>query len=177
MNNYSLLTQDFFFQDTLTVAQTLLGKLVQFTTSKGKFRGIITETEAYFGDDPASHAACGRTKRNAPMYEQGGIAYVYLIYGMYHCLNFVTERKDYPAAVLIRGINLLTAKEGEYIKLDGPGKLCKYLDINRNHNNSPLCTSGSFINIYDNPTSVSIEATKRIGINKNIDALWRFIIK
>jgi DNA-3-methyladenine glycosylase len=102
------LTRSFFNQSTLTVAQDLLGKLLVFKDKKG----IITETEAYFGfDDPASHAAGGKTPRSEIMFGKAGFSYVYLIYGMYHCLNVVTEKKEYPAAVLIRGIQLLSESD------------------------------------------------------------------
>jgi DNA-3-methyladenine glycosylase len=92
------LRQEFFARDTVTVAQELLGQRLCF---QGK-SGIITETEAYVGqDDPACHAARGMTKRTEVMFGQAGVVYVYLIYGKYYCLNLVTEKLDFPAAVLV----------------------------------------------------------------------------
>ena len=163
------LTKDFFLQDTLSIAQKLIGKTFKFIYNNNDYEGIITETEGYFGDDSASHAAKGKTKRNEAMFLEGGISYVYMIYGIYHCLNFVTEKKDYPAAVLIRGLKLSN------INLDGPGKLCKYLGISREHNKINIC-KGNIFQIYDNNYNPNYIATTRIGISKNIDKKWRFLI-
>jgi DNA-3-methyladenine glycosylase len=95
--------------------------------------GKIVEVEAYVGqDDKACHASKGRTQRTDVMFGPGGIAYVYLIYGMYHCLNVVTEREDFPAAVLIRAVEI----DGELI--DGPGRLCRAMQIDRSLNRADL---------------------------------------
>ncbi|MDR2008331.1 MAG: DNA-3-methyladenine glycosylase [Alphaproteobacteria bacterium] len=166
----NLLNKKFFLNPTLDVAKALLGKSI----SIGKYQGIITETEAYFGDDPASHGACGLTKRNAPMFESGGIAYVYIIYGIHHCLNFVCDKEGFPAAVLIRGIHIFN--NDDVLKLDGPGKICKFLNIDREDNYKSLL-DGSFITLYDNENSVKIKSTPRIGITKNKDAPWRFVME
>jgi DNA-3-methyladenine glycosylase len=132
------LTRDFFNRPTVQVAQDLLGKIMVF----GSFGGIITETEAYVGqDDPACHAAKGITPRNAIMFGEAGFSYVYFIYGMYHCLNFVTEEEGFPAAVLIRGIQLI--KPSPHL-LNGPGKLCRHLGITRDHNGIDLTLHDSF---------------------------------
>lgn len=124
-----VLSRKFFQQNTLKVAQDLLGCVLVRKISNREIRALITETEAYMGeDDLASHASKGRTPRTEIMYGEAGHAYVYMIYGMYHCLNIVTEKKDFPAAVLIRAVAL----EGtEYKKTNGPGKLCKFLEIDR----------------------------------------------
>ena len=135
------LTRDFFENDSITVAQSLLGKELIF---KNKHL-IINETEAYIGfDDPASHAFKGKTQRNFPMFGEAGFSYIYMIYGMYFCLNLVTEACDFPAAILIRG------GFNDEVNLDGPGKLCRYLNIDKKQN-------------------------KRIGISKGKDKFWRFI--
>ena len=162
------LTQDFFLQPTLKVAKLLLGKILNF----GLYQGIITETEAYVGqDDPACHASRGRTKRTAIMFEEGGHSYVYLIYGMYHCLNIVTEAKDFPAAVLIRGIKLLNPITNH---IDGTGKLCKRLGINMDHNGiNTLCSESLFIT--DTNYKPQFVTTPRIGIKLGTDRLWRFL--
>ena len=164
------LGRDFFARPTLIVAQELLGKIMMFDT----FGGIITETEAYIGqDDPACHAARGKTPRNAVMFGPGGFSYVYFIYGMYHCLNFVTEEKGSPAAVLIRGIQLINPSQ---LSLDGPGKLCRHLGITREHNGIDLVTHPSFF-VKNTPFSPSFKATPRIGISKGQEKLWRFIVR
>ena len=108
------------------MARELLGMELRRRIGKKLIRAVIMETEAYKGfSDKASHASRGKTKRNAPMFEGPGTIYVYLIYGMYWCLNIVTEGKDYPAAVLISGIKLLPS--GKLIS--GPGRVCRALKI------------------------------------------------
>lgn len=169
----SKLNRQFFKQDTLTVAKLLLGNILVFNNHQG----IITETEAYIGeDDPACHAAKGRTKRTEVMYGPAGFSYVYLIYGMYYCLNIVTEQIDFPAAVLIRGIQLINSEYN--INLNGPGKLCKYLGINKNHNNTDLTKTTNFYvkNNYKYKNNYTIIATPRIGIKVGTELLWRFKI-
>jgi DNA-3-methyladenine glycosylase len=163
------LPKEFFLQPTLIVAEQLLGKILNF----GSFQGIITETEAYIGEnDPACHASRGRTKRTEVMFKEGGYSYVYFIYGMYYCLNVVTEAENFPAAVLIRGIKLLTPEEK---KLDGPGKLCKYLGITTAHNNINMLSSDELF-ITDNISNHKFITTPRIGIKVGVDKLWRFLM-
>lgn len=163
------LTRDFFMFPTVTVAQKLLGKIMVF----GHAAGLITETEAYIGqDDPACHAARGKTRRNAIMFGPPGYTYVYFIYGMYHCLNFVTEEEGTPAAVLIRGLMLV---EPSPFHLNGPGKLCRHLGITREHNAIDMIESESFY-IKDSPLSPPYETTPRIGITRGQEKLWRFVI-
>ena len=134
--------QPFFLQDNVVdIARQLLGKYV-FTQIAGQIAGgIITETEAYQGvTDRACHAFGGRrTARNQMMYAQGGVIYVYLCYGLHHLLNFVTNQKDIPEAVLIRGIKpthgmetILQRTGKSAITPDvtnGPGKVSKALGI------------------------------------------------
>ena len=101
------LSREFFARDTNLVSTELIGKVLYF---QGK-TAIITETESYIGqDNPACHAARGRTKRTDVMFGPAGFSYVYLIYGMYYCLNFVTETEGFPAATLIRGVHLCEMK-------------------------------------------------------------------
>ncbi len=157
------LQRPFFNRPTLEVARDLLGKEMVFYGQ----RGIITETEAYIGkDDPACHAARGKTLRNAPMFGAAGYSYVYFIYGMHHCLNFVTEAEGFPAAVLVRGVQGIT----------GPGRLCRALGITREHNNLDLTTHGDFY-VRDTGLKPKYEATPRIGISQGKELLWRFVIK
>jgi DNA-3-methyladenine glycosylase len=120
------LSRRYFQRPTLIVARGLLGKYLVRENGNGTIAGRIIEVEAYVGpQDRASHASKGRTPRTDVMFGPAGIAYVYMIYGMYHCLNVVTERKEFPAAVLIRAVEV----EGELI--DGPGRLCRALEIDR----------------------------------------------
>lgn len=131
----------------------------------------ITETECYFGEsDTACHAHKGKTARTKIMYEQGGLAYVYLCYGIHYMLNIVTGQKDIPQAVLIRGI------EG----FDGPGKLTKALAIDKTLNGENLLTSNKLWIENKGKFDVKYIATKRIGIayasKEDQDRLWRFKI-
>jgi DNA-3-methyladenine glycosylase len=167
------LGKDFFLNDTLWVAKNLIGKKIIFNIGEIQASGIITETEAYFGSDEASHGARGKTPRNEAMFLTGGITYIYLIYGIYHCLNFVTENENFPAAVLIRGINLTTP---EARNLNGPGKICKYLELNKNHNKINIYED-ELIELYDINSQPKIIATPRIGISKNKERPWRFLIQ
>ena len=142
--------------DAVTAAKMLLGKWLCRRLPNGRvLKARIVETEAYCGEsDTACHAHCGKTERNAPMYEAGGIAYVYLCYGMHNLLNVVTGPKDYPEAVLIRGV------EGAI----GPGRVTKLLQIDRSLNREPLATS-RFLWIEDDDTNPPrFKATPRIGI-------------
>ena len=103
MQRSKRLCREFYRRATLEVARDLLGRTLCRAVNGKVLRGRIVEVEAYDGPrDLACHASRGRTERNAPMFERGGIAYVYLIYGMHHCLNLTTGEGDYPAAILIR---------------------------------------------------------------------------
>lgn len=163
------LDESFFLENTVKVSKRLIGKTLQFKDSYG----IIIETEAYRGkDDPACHAAKGKTKRTEVMFGQAGYSYVYLIYGMYHCLNIVTEAKDFPAAVLIRGIILITPTVKT---LDGPGKLCRELNITREQNNKNILLEKDFC-IWDTDLKLNYDTTSRIGISKGQENKWRFAV-
>lgn len=151
-----IISQSFYNRNTPTVARDLLGCFL-VREYRGKIvRVMITETEAYRGEyDLACHASKGRTPRTETLYSEPGTAYVYLIYGMYWMLNVVTEHKDFPAAVLVRAVSIDyekytkfragqdQAKTREKIKsgqlvLDGPGKLTKFLHIDRSLNGHDL---------------------------------------
>ncbi len=126
----------FYNRPTLKVSQDLLGKFLVRRIGNKKISGKIVEVEAYVGpDDLANHASRGKTQRNAVMFGPAGYVYVYLIYGMYYCLNFVTEEKNYPAAVLIRALELKNPLD----KIaSGPGKLCRYMKIDKKLNGEKL---------------------------------------
>jgi DNA-3-methyladenine glycosylase len=134
----SILTRAYFNRPTLTVARSLVGKYVVREIDGHILAGKILEVEAYVGpQDKACHASKGRTQRTEVLFGPPGVAYVYLIYGMYHCLNVVTEREEFPSAVLIRAIEI----DGELI--DGPGRLCRALEIDRRLNRVDLTTGES----------------------------------
>lgn len=165
---FQSLPRSFFEQPTLNVAEQLLGKLLVFN----EFQGYITETEAYIGiDDPACHAAKGKTPRTEIMFGKAGVSYVYLIYGMYYCLNFVTEAVDFPAAVLIRSLQVIQPQSH---LLDGPGKICRHLGINKNHNALDIVESQNFF-VADVGKKVPLFTTPRIGIKQGLDKPWRFV--
>ncbi|KDO03644.1 DNA-3-methyladenine glycosylase [Rickettsia tamurae] len=167
--NLNPLPREFFARDTNLVSTELIGKALYF---QGK-TAIITETESYIGqDDPACHAAKGWTKRTDIMFGPAGFSYVYLIYGMYYCLNFVTEAEGFPAATLIRGVHVISP---ENLYLNGPGKLCKYLGINISHNKCNLINNNEFF-VSDIGLKLPYSTTTRIGITKGTDKLWRYVV-
>lgn len=169
-----LLKRPFFQRPTLEVAPELLGKTI---TLKRK-AGVIVEVEAYTQDDPACHAARGKTKRNEVMFGPGGFSYVYFIYGMYFCLNFITEKKGIPGAILIRA---LETKNKDSRIASGPGKLCNYLKITNRYNNIDCCNEDSPLIITNNSSyknnNFSIVQTQRIGISQAVHYPWRWYIK
>ena len=163
------LKKTFYERLTVVVAKDLIGKFLVHKTNDKILVAEITETEAYAGfEDKASHASRGKTPRNEIMFGPAGFAYVYLIYGMYYCLNIVTEKEGYPAAVLIRGL--------DYPKSDGPGKLCRELKITKeNHNGLDL--TGNVLWVEDRGVKREVVALKRIGVDYAGECknwLWRF---
>jgi len=179
---------DFYDRPTLEVARDLIGcTLVRQIESRVLMARII-ETEAYIGEgDKACHASKGMTPRTKVMFGRPGTAYVYLIYGMYHCLNFVTEREGFPAAVLIRRLqpvagfdaplkNLSPAKKRMF--LNGPGRLCRALEITREHNGLDVTRAGALFVMPRETEHGMIIQTPRIGVDyAGDDALlpWRFV--
>ena len=186
------LTREYFLgDDVLAIARDLLGKSL-FTRIDGQLTGgLICEVEAYIGtDDRASHAYGGRrTRRNEMMYHEGGVAYIYLCYGMHHLLNFVTNIDGIPDAILIRGIipthgeELMLQRTGKRkVTSDigiGPGKVSKLLGLTVADNG--LSLSGNTLWIEDRDTLVldnQVESTPRIGVDyAGEDALlpYRFV--
>ncbi|OEY87056.1 3-methyladenine DNA glycosylase [Wolbachia pipientis] len=162
-----ILPRSFYNRSTLVVAEELLGKILKFSN----YSGVITEVEAYIGtDDPACHAARGYTPRSSVMFSTPGFSYVYFIYGMYYCLNIVTEREGFPAAVLIRGLKLIAPME---TNLHGPGILCKRLNITKAHNKQDLTTNHEFC-VYESNLTLDYICTPRIGISTGKEKFWRF---
>jgi DNA-3-methyladenine glycosylase len=172
------LGRDFYEQPTLLVARDLLGCWLVHDLPDGRREGRIVETEAYVGsEDLACHASRGRTARTEVMFGPPGHAYVYLIYGMYHCLNVVTEGVGYPAAVLIRA---LEPGSGVTLPANGPGRLCRVLGIDRRHNGQDLVSSGLFIERQaDRLPDERVRITPRIGVDYAGEWAarpWRFVV-
>jgi len=166
----SKLHEKFFNRDVLIVAPELPGKYLAILQNGKINHYLITDVEAYRGEeDKACHASKGRTSRTEIMYHVGGHVYVYLVYGMYWMLNFVTGTADEPQAVLIRGLE----------NLNGPGKLTRHLKIDRSYYGENLCLSKR-IWVEDNGLKPVITTSPRIGINYSgepwISKPWRFKI-
>lgn len=171
----NLIKKEFFLRDTLTVAKELLGCVIVRNDNGLIQKGKIVETEAYTQEDPACHAYRGKTKRALTLYKEGGISYVYLIYGMYHCLNFVAREEDYGSAVLIRALEPIENVENT----NGPGKLCREMKIDRSFNEINVCSDESPVYLLegDKIPEKNIITTTRIGIKEAADYPWRFYIK
>src|SRR5688572_25542439 len=160
------LPRQFYLQETTEVARQLLGKKLVRTLPSGlRLSGMIIETEAYLGaEDPACHSYGNRlTPRTAPMFEEGGIAYVYFIYGMYHCFNVVTRAQGQPEAVLIRAVELLEHPEASLSLANGPGKLCRALAIDKTLNHLSLNSDHMFVAEHALISEQQIADSPRIG--------------
>jgi DNA-3-methyladenine glycosylase len=166
------LSSNFFQREVLKVAPELIGKtLVRQFNDNTIHRYTITETEAYRGgDDRACHANKGKTKRTEVMFREGGLVYVYLIYGMYWMLNFVTGKENDSSAVLIRGID----------SISGPGKVGKELQLDKSFYGENLFTSER-IWVEESGIKPNYTTTERVGIDYAgepwVSKQWRFIIK
>jgi DNA-3-methyladenine glycosylase len=186
------LKRDFFQQNTIAVAKQLRGKFIVRKIGKQTLVGKIVETEAYRGfHDLASHAHKGKTARNAVMFDEGGYSYIYLVYGMYHCFNIITEKKDYPAAVLIRAVEPIEGlalmkknrKTDELKNLcSGPAKFCQAFALTKKQSGIDLSKSKE-IWLEDRGNKIKnseIVKTKRVGIDYSGHCRewpWRFYLK
>lgn len=172
---FHLLDEAFFQQDTLTLARQLLGKTL-FLRSDPWVICRIVETEAYTQDDPACHAYQRNTGRAANLYQRPGIAYVYMIYGMYYCLNVVTDPQGTAGAVLFRAAEVIEASPNWIdAKLNGPGKLCKGLGLNKaSHNGLDMLDPNSPLQLREGGPVSHITETTRIGITQAKNYPWRF---
>ncbi len=192
------LGQEFFARQTLTVARDLIGTVLEATAADGTLvTGRIVEVEAYEGEnDPASHAGRGRTPRSEIMFGPPGHAYVYLIYGMHHCLNFVTASEGTPGAVLIRAVEpvagrqMMAARRGlapdtaaDRALTAGPGRLCQALGVDLAWNGLPLFAArdepeeqrGRLRLLQPDRPPRRIATTPRIGIRQAVDFPYRFV--
>ncbi len=168
------LPREFYDRDTARVAQELLGRILVHEHPAGVTAGVIVEAEAYLQGDPGCHAARGRTERNAPMFGPPGTIYVYLIYGMHHCLNIVTQPGGVGEAVLIRalepvqGIALMQRRrrqKGTKELTTGPAKLTQAMGIDLRHNCDDITVPPLYVS--DTPAQVRpMITTTRIGLSE-----------
>lgn len=188
--NLAILTKKFYSRPVLDVARDLLGKILVKKEGNKLLSGRIVEVEAYDGRiDEAAHSFNGMTERNEVMFREGGYFYVYFTYGVHHCCNVVTGKKDHGTAVLIRavepidGIEIMTKRRFGKSKLtakeiinltNGPGKICQAFDFNRKYSGVHL--TGNVVFILNQPKlkKSKIGISERIGITKSKELIWRF---
>lgn len=169
------------------VAPDLVGcTLVRQMPDGEIIRGLIVETEAYGPEDPACHAYRRRTERNWVMFGPAGRTYVYLIYGIYYCLNVVTDQDSIPSAVLIRALQLESIppwiKESDRAKphriAAGPGKLCRALQIDSTLNSQVLQPGQPlWLEHRQSQFTPELVQTTRIGLSQGIDLPWRWYLR
>jgi DNA-3-methyladenine glycosylase len=172
------LRRPFYRRNALQVARDLLGRVLCRRLSDGQvLRARIVEVEAYDGRaDRASHAHRGRTPRNLPMFEAGGIAYVYLVYGMHHCFNVVTGDRGSPAAVLLRATEPPAAGQ----PASGPGRLCRAFRIGRDESGCSLLGREVWLEEGSPVGDRRVKRTPRIGVSYAGDWArrpYRFVIR
>lgn len=172
------LTRHFYDRDTITVAKELLGKYLVHKSNGLERIGKIVEVEAYLGPhDLAAHSAKGLTPRTKVMFGPPGHAYVYLIYGMYYCMNVVTEQEGHAAAVLLRALEPVKNLDG---KTQGPGLLCNAMHIDKRLHGHDLESDDFYITENSDPTRFTIIKRPRVGVDYAkhwAKRLLRFYIK
>jgi DNA-3-methyladenine glycosylase len=190
------LLREFFNRDARIVAEELIGKILVREYKGRKMSVKISETEAYIGAiDKASHCYRGRTERNSVMFGPPGYAYVYFIYGMYYCLNFVVDEEEHGSGVLIRGgipfenaedmcmnrygVPMSDINKNQLKNLcNGPGKLCMALKITKEQNGMDLMGNQLYL-VDDGFKNFSVKNSKRINIDyaeEARDFMWRYIL-
>lgn len=193
-NTEPVIPTEWFDRSAISVAPDLIGcTLVRQLPDGTQLRGLIVETEAYQEGDPACHAYRKQTKRNQIMFGAPGYVYVYLIYGMYHCVNVVTDRAGAPSAVLIRALELapetlstilLKPKEKPARAAAGPGKLCLAMQIDLALYGTKL-EQGAAIWVEQRSIdwqaqldtgTIALTQTTRIGLTQGIDLPWRWYL-
>ena len=184
-----LISQDFYERDTIQVARELLGQLLVRSWSDGTWTVCrVVETEAYLGlEDPCCHSFSGQsTSRTVTMFGPKGRAYVYLIYGMYHCFNVVTGHEGQPEAILIRaleplfGLDMVQKNRPRVHKqealLNGPGKLCMGLALNRKHDGLDVSSDASTVFLLrsrfwrEAELDTEVNVSARVGLPAHKDA-------
>lgn len=192
MTDFTPLPRSFYAPSAKTVAPRLLGHYLLRRTPRGLAGGPIVETEAYITNDPGCHAFVGLTNRNRAMFGPPGHAYVYLIYGFYHCFNAVCSPEDTGEAVLIRAIEAQfdtdwmranRPTEKDTALTSGPGKLCVALAIDRTLDAGDICNGDAEIFIGENPEVAAFRrrlgpriTTTRIGLTQAADWPLRFYL-
>jgi DNA-3-methyladenine glycosylase len=190
-----IIASEWFDRAAVAVAPDLIGcTLVRQLPDGQQLRGLIVETEAYQEGDPACHAYRKQTARNRVMFGAPGYVYVYLIYGIYHCVNVVTDRDGVASAVLIRALELeaetlkmmsLPIKEKSERVAAGPGKLCRALQIDLNLYGTKL-EQGQLMWIEQRSTAwqtmldtdrVALIQTTRIGLTQGAELPWRWYLQ
>lgn len=178
----------FFDRSPEVVARQLLGKILRHNYKGEWLSGRIVEVEAYLGaDDPASHAFIGQTERNRVLFGPPGVAYVYLVYGMYYCLNVSCSPANgvlFRAIEPLQGVKTMARLRGVPESASasrisgGPGRLCQALGITREiHNGADVTRRGSILQVVDDGYPVShVGVTPRIGLRKAVDLPLRFLI-
>jgi DNA-3-methyladenine glycosylase len=182
------LSEKFYDRETEVVSRELLGAVLECTTPEGITRGRIVETEAYLGPhDPACHAVAGLTPRTEHLFGPPGVAYVYLIYGMYWCFNAVTRERGHGSAVLVRavapidGVELMRRRRPK-VKRDrdltnGPGKLCLAMGIVGSMSGSSLRDGPIVIRAGAAVPDADVVVTPRIGITRAADWALRYLVR
>ncbi len=161
-SGHAPLPRTFYDRDAVTVARELLGQHIVHRSGGVTRIGRIVEVEAYLGPhDLAAHSARGRTARTEVMFGAPGHAYVYLIYGMHHCMNVVVESDGRAAAVLLRGLEPVANIEG---RTQGPGLLCRAMHIDRRHNGIDLLGDSLYVT-PGVPERFTIVKRPRIGVD------------
>ena len=186
-------SKSFYKRDLLHVAERLLGKILVKKEGNKLLAGRIIEVEAYDGDtDRAAHSFGGITKRNEVMFDEGGLLYVYLSYGVHYCCNVVTGVKGQGKAILIRAVEPVSGidkmiknrfhrkmnnENDKYNLTNGPGKVCNAFGINLKHSGVDLTGENIYVvnGLLKKEEQVGI--SKRIGITKSAELPWRFFIK
>jgi DNA-3-methyladenine glycosylase len=188
------LPREFYLRDAIQVARELIGRELVHCSAAGTTSGVIVETEAYLGvSDPASHAFGGLlSKRTAIMYQPGGRAYIYQIYGRYYCLNVTVQKEGVPEAVLIRalqpvrGVAMMRARrelknpESLTNLTNGPGKLCQAMEIGADLNGADLCEQRLFVQETEIPVAGEVGTSRRLNIKcsgRARDYEWRFYLQ
>lgn len=193
MQHSQIVESSWLARPSTEVAPQLIGcKLLRQTSDGQLLQGLIVETEAYAPNDPACHAYRQQTTRNGVMFGPAGFTYIYLIYGIYHCLNIVTDQPGVPSAVLIRALELETIPDwlGQQAKQPhrlaaGPGKLCRALQIDLSLSGqalqpgNPLWLEHRDFQFQTELSSQTYDLvqTTRIGLTRGTDLPWRWYLR
>ncbi|MBN2609508.1 MAG: DNA-3-methyladenine glycosylase [Candidatus Fermentibacteraceae bacterium] len=177
--------EDFFRSPATELAPALIGCLLKKESSGGPVSGVIVETEAYTRDDPASHSYGGMTARNRTMFQGGGLAYVYMIYGVHNCFNVTSGLPGTGQAVLVRavrpvqGIDIMRANRGlrDIRRLcRGPGMLCQAFGMDRSLNGTSLIVGDVRILVPRVPVEHDISCGMRVGISRGREMMRRYFL-